>query len=252
MRVLINGCSHTAIESYGVNGQETSFKDKDISHIGNPNIRKSWIWELKKLINIKNVYTVPQPKINLEISKYSKIFNKETIISLANDAQGNDSIMFSTLSFLRELDRINKKPDLVLIQFSGPVRRIVSRVDDNITFSTPHENYEFGMNFEPSGSFLTLNNMIVLQDYLKTHKYNYYFLNYFPINNIVENLEIYKELDLSKFITYKNNHPIFDGWLNDVVKDGLSIDEFGHPNEECMEIISNKFYEKLILDKKII
>ena len=243
MRVLINGCSHTAIES---------FKDKDISHIGNPNIRKSWIWELKKLINIKNVYTVPQPNINLEISKYSKIFNKETIISLANDAQGNDSIIFSTFSFLRELDRINKKPDLVLIQFSGPVRRIVSRFDDNIDFSTPHENYEFGINFEPSGSFLTLNNMIVLQDYLKTHKYNYYFLNYFPINNIVENLEIYKELDLSKFITYKNNHPIFDGWLNDVIKDGLNIDEFGHPNEKCMEIISNKFYDKLKSHKKVI
>lgn len=243
MRVLINGCSHTAIESY---------KNKDNNHIGNPNIRKSWIWELKKLINIKNVYTVPQPNINLEISKYSKIFDKETIISLANDAQGNDSIMFSTLSFLRELDRINKKPDLVLIQFSGPVRRIVSRFDNNITFSTPHENYEFGINFEPSASFLTLNNMIVLQDYLKTHKYNYYFLNYFPINNVVENLEIYKELDLSKFITYKNNHPIFDGWLNDVVKDGLSIDEYGHPNEECMKIISNKFYDKLKLHKKIV
>ena len=40
--------------------------------------------------------------------------------------------------------------------------------------------------------------------------------------------------------------------LNDVIKDGLNIDEFGHPNEKCMEIISNKFYDKLKSHKKVI
>ena len=87
--------------------------------------------------------------------------------------------------------------------------------------------------------------MVILQDYLKKGGYDYYFLNYFPLNGLIKEETIYNELDLSKFISYKDTHPIFDGWIDNIKKDGLAVDEDGHPNVDLMKIISDEFFLKI-------
>lgn len=258
MKVLINGCSHSKV-GFSV------FENDDRSTIYTvpEQIIKSWQWYFAKLLKINNllsIVTKPNaPKICpdtyrkfVPIEFIFEYGEDDCIISLASDGKGNDSILFDTLYALRGFESRGEKIDLVIIQFSGPSRRLVSTDVDDLAYANPHENFEFGVNFEPVGSLLTLHSMLVLQDFLKRGNYNYFFLNYFSLDRRIETQNVYNELDLSKFITYKDKHPIFDGWLEHIKNDGLSIDEFGHPNLELMELISKSFFDKLIDTRNII
>lgn len=251
MKILVNGCSHSKL------GYST-FLDilKNIIHTPTKKSVNSWQWFLADKLNISKILSIntnykPVPKEENDFRQFVplefvfKWNEKQSIISLATDGKGNDSIMMDTLSTLRGFEKIGEKIDLVLIQFSGPTRRLVSPDYIRYAYSNPYLNHEFGINFEPSGSLLTLHNMVILQDYLKKGGYEYYFLNYFGLDISVKDEEIYKELDLSHFITYKDKHPIFDGWLDRIKKDNLAIDDDGHPSLELMKIISDKFFTKI-------
>lgn len=258
MKILVNGCSHSKC------GFATWWKkDKNLLHIPLREVSPSWQWNFADKLNIKDILginTNPYPKPHKqndyrEYVEFDYIFDwdkKDSIISLATDGKGNDSIILDTLQTLRNFEQRKEKIDLVLIQFSGPSRRLVSPLDERYAFSNPYQNEEFGVNFEPSGSYLTLHYMVMLQDYLKKGGYDYFFLNYFSLDKKIQEESIFNELDLSKFITYKDNHPIFDGWLERAKKDGMCIDEDGHPSLELMEIIGSKFYEKYKSLKQII
>lgn len=251
MKILVNGCSHSKL------GYST-FLDISKNNIHTPTKKSvnSWQWFLADKLNITKILSINtnyivqphkesdfRPSVPLDyIFEYNE---NDCIISLATDGKGNDSILMDTLSSLREFENRGEKIDLVLIQFSGPNRRLVSPDDIRYAYSNPHDNFEYGLNFEPSGSLLTIHNMVILQDYLKKGGYEYYFLNYFPLNKLVKEERIYNELDLSKFISYKDTHPIFDGWIDNIKKDGLAVDVDGHPNVELMKIISDKFFSKI-------
>lgn len=259
MKILVNGCSHSKL-GYSTFG----YIDGDMTPIEPPEkYNPSWQRYLAKELNLKkflgiNTNYKPAPQEQNDFREFVplewvfKWNEKESIISLATDGKGNDSIMMDTLSTLRGFEKRGKKVDLVLIQFSGPTRRLVSPDYIRYAYSNPYINHEFGINFEPSGSLLTLHNMVILQDYLKKGGYEYYFLNYFGLDTLVKDEAIYKELDLSHFITYKDNHPIFDGWLDRIKKDNLAIDDDGHPSLELMQIISDKFYNRIQNKKEII
>jgi len=259
MKVLVNGCSHSKL------GYSTFIHVEGERILIEPPKKYNPSWQrylakklnLKKFLGINTNYKPAPTKQNdfREFVPLEWVFEwdeNNSIISLATDGKGNDSIMMDTLSTLREFENKGEKIDLVLIQFSGPTRRLVSPHNIRYAYANPHDNFEYGLNFEPSGSLLTLHNMVILQDYLKKGGYEYYFLNYFGLDESVKDEEIYKELDLSHFITYKDNHPIFDGWLDRIKKDNLAIDDDGHPSLELMQIISDKFCDKILKNKAFI
>lgn len=162
-----------------------------------------------------------------------------------------------TISTLYNFKKLNIKLDFVVVQWSGPSRRLISGApkiepqDGIYRFANPHEYYEFGLNLEPSGSWITLNNMMILQNYFKDNNINYTFLNYFPLDKSLSNSFAFKELDLSKFLVYKNNHPIFDGWIDSILKDKLSIDDHGHPNDKLQEMISSMVVDRISKNKNL-
>lgn len=264
MRILIDGCSHSKLH-YGV------WVDKPNKIFHQPN-HGSWIVNLHKNLgfnskNSKNTLFSIQSHpsngrfnpsagicstLNLPLAElYDVIKNfkkNDMILSIASDGKGNDSILMNTLSTLRYYKNNNIKIDYVLVQWSGPSRRLVSTDKEDLTYSTPYENYEYGVNFEPSASSITLNYMVILQEYLKENNINYNFLNYFPLDKKIENLipELYEELDVDKFLQYKTHHPIWGGWIEHIKNDKLAIDEQGHPGLKLQKIIGDLVYEKII------
>ena len=71
-------------------------------------------------------------------------------------------------------------------------------------------------------------------------------MNYFKLDNKIQKKNYtFDELDLSKFISYKDKHPLFDGWLDSMVSDNLSRDSEGHPSNKGYELISDVFYNKI-------
>jgi len=251
MKILVNGCSHSKC-GYSTFVDES----KKIIHTPLKTNVNSWQWFLAEKLNINKILSINtnflvlphkesdfRPAVPVDyIFEYNE---NDCIISLATDGKGNDSILMDTLSSLRGFENKGEKIDLVLVQFSGPTRRLVSPDNMRYAYSNPHDNFEYGLNFEPSASLITLHNMVILQDYLKKGGYDYYFLNYFPLNGLIKEETIYNELDLSKFISYKDTHPIFDGWIDNIKKDGLAVDEYGHPNVDLMKIISDEFFLKI-------
>lgn len=269
MNVLLNGCSHSTSQNY--------FNTKN-----NTNSLPITAWWSRIFQNFgitqKNVYSIfnTQSKTNWHLYKhifddnysfYSILDNiiknshKDVFISSANDGKGNDAIFFETMELLKIFEEKNKKFDFVIVQWSGHSRRIVSVDEDDewkwndyipngenrvITFANPHDNVEAGINFEPAGSYLTLNYMLLLQDYLVEKKYPYVFINYFPMDSDIKNQYIYEKLNLNNFVSFNDNlHPIWDGWLNHIVDNNLSCDEFGHPNPDGHIHITNRVIKKV-------
>ena len=255
MKILINGCSHTAMNYI-------HWFDKEKTILNQPVLRPSWVSFLQEKLKIKeygNIYTNPNTYEdfpseydgafkNITTNKYLDLIKDSSfILSLATDGKGNDSILFDTLSTLRYCKKKNIEIDYVCVQWSGHSRRLVTSDKNDLDFANPHENYQFGVNLEPSGSYITLQYMILLQDYLNENNICYNFINYFPMDRkaIINNRNLYRELDTSKFISYKKYHPVKDGWLDKIKNDNLAIDNDGHPGKELMEIISDKVYKKI-------
>lgn len=254
MKIFINGCSHSAIGDTEI----VSTKNRLVPL---QSLRQSWITKLSADLSIRNLYSKISSKPFFSkaydgfrdvLESFLQINSDEFILTLAEDGKGNDSIFMDTMSTLYNFKKLNIKLDFVVVQWSGPSRRLVSGPESQVyQFSTPHEYFEYGVNLEPAGSFITINNMMILQNYLKDNNINYTFLNYFPLDKQLIDSYAFKELDLSKFLVYKKNHPIFDGWIDSIKKDGLSIDKHGHPNEDLQVIISNKVREQINLKKNL-
>lgn len=264
MKVIINGCSHSTGD----------FFYKELIARGSSLIRKTWWNFLYKSFNMKyeNVHqisyflpkhspqTIPERNISSpygilntsemvlkylpsDIEKY--MFDDNFLISFALDGKGNDTIFLETFDVLRKMEKNKIDLDFVIIQWSSPVRKLVSD-GSNYLFSNPHENYQYGLNFEPSGSLLTLNYMIILQEYLKQKNIKYIFLNYFPLDKQIENSFLYNQLDLTKIVSFDDDlHPIFDGWITNIISNNLHGDRFGHPSMKGYNYISNKIIDKI-------
>ena len=264
MKILVNGCSHSALGPTNIIYNEGRYKKQFPGLSIVQDTRKSWVSQLSSDLKIKNLYSIKKPFFNKsydgfgdDLKSYLKVNSNKFIVNLAEDGKGNDSIFMDTISTLYYFKKLKIKLDFVVVQWSGPSRRLVSGApidhyeDALYQYANPHEYYEYGVNLEPTGSFITINNMMILQNYFQDNNINYAFLNYFPLDERLDNSYAYKELDLSKFLVYKNNHPIFDGWIDSIVKDKLSIDKDGHPNDKLQEMISSMIVDSISKNKRI-
>ena len=133
-------------------------------------------------------------------------------LSLASSGKSNDCIYFETIETIERLISDNKKPDLVLIQWSGPSRRLTMNLESETIFCvTPDDIIENVAipHFEPLASELTIRYSSILAQYLNRLNIEYRFLFYFPT-------EI---LAVSKIDTNTSNYLNFPDGLIDTIID---------------------------------
>jgi hypothetical protein len=230
MLVYSNGCSHTE-------GHTVDWK-------------KTWPHLFIRSITAGNQYE----------SKPKKIKNKNIIIKsimtetqyeniLYNDAMlgaGNDYIFHQSLETISKLIQNNEKPDYVFIQWSGPNRRQHCLPDGKILYVNLFDNTEYDIKFEPMGSMHTLHYIFSMQEFLKKHNINYTFLSFMALDESIKKLNIYKEIDLNKFLYIENDSEIlFNGILSHLKKEEMTLDNGGHANEKGNFLVANKLLKKL-------
>jgi len=165
---------------------------------------------------------------NYEKNKLSKLKLDSTNILFKHALSGksNDLIFFETLNFIYTTLGTKLKPNLIIIQWSGPNRRFHSEPDGGIIDINPHDNTDLGIKFEPLATEQTLQYMITLQDICKLHNIEFIFIPYMELDKeVVETSPIVKQLNLNKFTT-----SLIEGHRNLFRQSGYSMDLQGHPN----------------------
>jgi len=172
-------------------------------------------------------------------NSWANIFAKNNNFNLINDSQcgvGNDFIFHKTLESITKLIDENKKPELVIIQWSGPNRRLHCDISGNYYYVNLTDHLKYHPKYEPMASEHTIHYMFSLQEFLKSNGIKYYFFNYIDLDNSVKLLNTYSKIDwkLDMEITLKylkNNRLIFD--------------DTGHPSLTGQYWIANNVSKKL-------
>ena len=229
MLVYTNGCSHT--EGHTV-GWKNTWPHVFIRNIIGGNRYES---KPKRYLN---------PPANHRI-----IFKNPYENILYNEGRcgaGNDYIFHQSLETISKLIQNNEKPDYVLIQWSGPNRRQHCLPDGEILYVNLFDNTEYNIKFEPMGSMHTLHYIFSMQEFLKKHNINYTFLNFMALDESIKKLNIYKEIDLDKFLYIENDSEIlFNGILSHLKKEEMTLDLGGHANEKGNLVVVNRILKKL-------
>lgn len=191
--------------------------------------------------------TLERGLYNYEKNKLLKLKLDSTNILFKHALSGksNDLIFFETLNFIYTTLGTELKPNLIIIQWSGPNRRFHSELDGGIIDINPHDNTDLGIKFEPLATEQTLQYMITLQDICKLHNIEFIFIPYMELDeNVVKTSPITKQLNLDKFTT-----SLIDGHRNYFRKNGFAMDIQGHPNfygiYELTKIILNILEHKI-------
>ena len=218
MVVYTNGCSHTAGGC----------------------IKFQYTWPM---IIMKSVINDSSYKINPNIKELS-IFDN-ILYNEALHGAGNDYIFHKSIETISSLISNNKKPDYVIIQWSGTNRRLHS-LPDGFLFINPWDSPELGVKFEPMGSEHSIHYMFSLQEYLKKNNINYWFFNYMQFDKSIKKLEIYKQIDFSRFMDFgMDDGIIFNGLIDFFKSKNLCCDSQGHPNQEANFIIAKQFLDRI-------
>lgn len=240
MIVYSNGCSHTA--GACIRRTKTyphAFMDYVATSIGEDNYLE---WE----------HFIKPHKTTLEYEKLVENHKGDHLLVFnAHHGKSNDKIYYETIDFVMRMIRMDKKPDYVLIQWSGPNRRIFTpepsnsreSIQDQVYDATPWDYTEKGIYFETYASKHTLQLMISLQDFLKKYGIQYVFIPYMELEKSPLQIET-EVLDLSKFTTDP-----FVGHRNIFRFKGLACDEAGHPNELGNYFLLSKILEILDLEE---
>jgi hypothetical protein len=176
-------------------------------------------------------------------NSWANIIAKNNNFNLINDSQcgaGNDFIFHKSLESLIKLIDENKKPELVIIQWSGPNRRLHCDMNGNYYYVNLTDHLKYHPKYEPMGSEHTLHYMFSLQEFLKTNGIKYYFFNYMDLDSSAKSLNTYKKIDweCGSKIT-----------MIDLKKMGLVADDFGHPSLDGQYWIANNISKKLGYNK---
>lgn len=168
---------------------------------------------------------------------------------LTNDSKvgaSNDYIFHKSLETITELISSNKKPDLVIIQWSSPNRRTHCMPDEKIVFVNPADYTEYHLKFEPMGSMHTLHYMFCMQEFLKNNDINYLFFNYMDLDKSIKKLSIYNMIDWDKFLKFDiGDDIIFKGMMDYMMDNKMNcFKEDGHPNK-----LGNSYITKHIIKK---
>lgn len=171
--------------------------------------------------------------------------NRNLNLSFAYPGKSNDNIFHETIEALHYLKDVNKLPDFVFIQWSGPNRRLHQEPDGVFVDVGPHRLPEYKVKFEPLGSITTFHYMLLLQNFLKSNNIKYVFMSYMELDREIESLHTYKHLDLDTFITIENKHPLFDGFRNYFREKEWTLDWHGHPAAQAHYKLCELILEKL-------
>lgn len=221
MIIYTNGCSHTA---GGCFDQRYSW----------PNLI------MKSIMNLESYVTNP-PNTDFK-NKSNVLYNQ------ARHGAGNDFIFHISLETISSLIENGNKPDYVIIQWSGPNRRLHS-LPDKYLFVNPYDNSELGVKFEPYGSEHTLHYMFSLQQFLKQNKINYLFFNYMALDTHIKKTSMFKRMDFDRFLNFgMGNNIIFNGLIDFLKSKNMCCDDAGHANNDGNYLIGTEITNKLNID----
>lgn len=176
-------------------------------------------------------------------NSWANIIAKNNDLDLINDSQcgaGNDFIFHKSLESISKLIDENKTPELVIIQWSGPNRRLHCDINGNYYYVNLTDHLKYQPKYEPMGSEHTLHYMFSLQEFLKVNRIKYYFFNYMDLDYRVRSLNIYNKIDWECDIEINMIY---------LKKVGLVVDDFGHPSLDGQYWIANNISKKLNYDK---
>ena len=223
MILYTNGCSHSAGYELGTNSvwtrqlADTLWGDRNWNYFD----------VNEKLLD----YNQPDDLEKLE--NWNKYFTlNNTLVNQARPSKGNDSIYFESMDMVQRLILLDKKPDFVVIQWSGVNRKIFNLISslkqlnpyNIIGTANAHDFTEMGLYLEPYASKHTLQLMISLQKFLNENNIEYVFIPYMELYKSEWMVEL-EQLDLSRFTTDP-----FKGHRNEFRKKCLVVDIQGHPN----------------------
>lgn len=221
MILYTNGCSHTA---GGCFKQMYSW----------PNLI------MKSIMNLESYSTNPP---NTDFKKDSKVLYNQAL-----HGAGNDYIFHKSLETISSLIENENKPDYVIIQWSGPNRRLHA-LPDGFVFVNPWDYPELGVKFEPYGSEHTLHYMFSLQEFLKSNNINYLFFNYMALDKSIKSSSILNKIDFDRFLNFgMGNDIIFNGLIDFLKSKNMCCDDAGHPNHDGNYLISKEIANKLNID----
>jgi len=169
-----------------------------------------------------------------------------TLYNLADSGKGNDKIYHETIEFISRCKNNNVKPNLIIIQWSGPSRFYRYTFENKISFYNPSSNVGENFHFEPTASSITLFYMVSLQEILNNWGVKYFFLNYMELDKQIETTDTIKQLDLNNCISFdESTHPLYDGFRKLMRKRGFVRDGNGHLNFYGAWLIAKKILDKL-------
>jgi hypothetical protein len=85
-------------------------------------------------------------------------------------------------------------------------------------------------------------------EFLKKHNINYTFLSFMALDESIKKLNIYKEINLDKFLYIEYDSEIlFNGILSHLKKEEMTLDFGGHANEKGNFLVANELLKKLKL-----
>lgn len=169
-------------------------------------------------------------------TNYTKILSEQLNSGYTTDSRpavGNDWIFHKSLE---SLIKITPNPDLVIIQWSAPSRRVHQDIDGKEWYVNIHDHTHLYPKFEPTASKHTLHYIYCMQEWLMKRKINYLFIDYFGLDSSIEKSHIYQEIDWDRFVEIKRDF---------MVKSGFTWDNLGHPNIDGTNWIVNKIGEKI-------
>ena len=221
MVLYVNGCSHSVGACVG--------------HSDN------WARSLmKELTSSHDFYT------SVHLDEFKRT-NENLLFNCARNGSGNDYIFHSTLEHITALINKSLKPDLVVIQWSGPNRRYSITPDGDVFFINLYDNVEYHIKFEPMGTENTIHYMFLMQEFLKSNGIEYYFFNYMKLDQSMVNSFLFKKLDFDNFVDFGLGRGIMNYGLMSLIKEmgyGCNGDIDLHPN-----LIGNKFIKDEIIKK---
>ena len=230
MLIYSNGCSHT--EGHNIDSVKTWPHYFIRGIIGDNGYEKKPNKIKNKNLIIKSI----KPE-----NRYENVLYNE-----GKCGAGNDYIFHQSLETISKLIQNNEKPDYVIIQWSGPNRRQHCLPDGEILNVNLFDYTEYGIKFEPMGSMHTLHYIFVMQEFLKKHNINYIFLSFMALDESIKKLNIYKEIDLDKFLYIENDNEIlFNGILSHLKKEHMTFDFGGHANKKGNIFVANELLKKL-------
>lgn len=169
---------------------------------------------------------------------YTEILADSLKSGWMNDARpsvGNDWIFHKSLESLINLKPV---PDLVIIQWSSPYRRVHQCVDNKEWYVTVSDHTNLNPKLEPMASKHTLHYIYCMQEFLIKMGYPYLFIDYFGLDDSVKKLNIYNNIDWDKFLYFDRLS---------MIKAGFVWDDFGHPNIKGCSHIAREIIKKLNL-----